>query len=105
MVVDIIANENDAVEFVIVAAHLALDLATSIDQAPQNNRIYYVDTMGAPPFIEVIEQHPNGLLVIQIAGNQAPKLFEIVLVEQFSDLRSCEPLGIGWPVGDLITLD
>ena len=66
MVIDVVADKHDAMEFVLVAAHLTLDLPARIHQATQDDGVDDLNTLSAPSLVEIIEEHPNGLLLFEV---------------------------------------
>jgi hypothetical protein len=54
-VVNIVSNENYAVEIMLITLHVTLDFTACIDQATQNNCVDYIYTVSTPAFVQVVE--------------------------------------------------
>jgi hypothetical protein len=78
MVVDVVSNEDDAVDDVASFAHFALNFSAGVDKTPENGGVDDVDTLGAPALVEVIEHHPDGFFAMQITRNKVSKLLDVV---------------------------
>jgi hypothetical protein len=45
-----------------------------IHQTTQHNSVNDIDSVGTPPFVEIVEQNPNGLLFLQVARDERAEL-------------------------------
>src|SRR5260221_8291048 len=55
-------------------------------KATKDDGIDYIHAVGAPTIVEVIEQHPDRLLALQVLRNELHQVAKIVLVQQLCDL-------------------
>jgi hypothetical protein len=66
VLVDVIPNENNAVNSVSILSHVPFDFSTRINQASKHHRVNGINPLGAPTFIKVVEHDPHASLVLKV---------------------------------------